>query len=129
MTLREMGGVWTGNDNLEIGGLVYKPRDYNLWDADQIQGCVCDPPYTGHNCSLKSCPYGDDYSVRFDPYGQITHHEVMRIECAANQGSFRFAFRGVSSEEIPFDAPQGRVKHILEKMTSIDSISVSMTSR
>ncbi|GMH92357.1 hypothetical protein TrST_g2898 [Triparma strigata] len=128
MTLREMGGVWTGNDNLEIGGLVYKPRDYNLWDADQIQGCVCDPPYTGHNCSLKSCPYGDDYSVRFDPYGQITHHEVMRIECAANQGSFRFAFRGVSSEEIPFDAPQGRVKHILEKMTSIDSISVSMTS-
>ena len=128
MTLREMGGVWTGNDNLDFEGLVFKPRDYNLWDADQIQGCVCDPPYTGHNCSLKACPYGDDYSIYEDQYGIRTHNEVMRWECSATSGSFRFSFRGVSSDEIPFDAPVGRLKYILEKMTSISSVSISMTS-
>ncbi|GMI55210.1 hypothetical protein TeGR_g1051, partial [Tetraparma gracilis] len=33
---------------------------YNLWDAEQIQGCVCDYSYTGHDCSQMTCSKGDD---------------------------------------------------------------------
>ena len=33
---------------------------YNLWDADQIYGCVCDHGWTGHACSQKLCEKGDD---------------------------------------------------------------------
>ena len=34
--------------------------DYHLWDQDKNQACVCDPGYTGHDCSLRECPRGDD---------------------------------------------------------------------
>jgi len=123
-----MGGIWTGSDNLDFEGAIFKPRTYDLWDGDQIRGCVCDQPYTGFNCSLKMCPTGDDFTQPKDKYGMPTHNEVMRIECGAARGSFRFTFRGQSSEEIPYDAPYGRVKHILEKMKTIDSISLTMSS-
>lgn len=128
LTLAQMGGIWTGNDNLDFDGAVFKPRDYDLWDADQIRGCVCDPPYTGFNCSLKACPVGDDYTQPRDKYGMPNHNEVMRIECAASRGSFRFTFRGETSDEIPYNAPYGRVKHILESMSTISSISLAMSS-
>jgi hypothetical protein len=33
---------------------------YSLWDAEKIQGCVCDPGYSGYDCSDRLCPKGDD---------------------------------------------------------------------
>lgn len=34
--------------------------NYNHWDADKSQICVCDPGFTGHDCSLRTCPLGRD---------------------------------------------------------------------
>jgi hypothetical protein len=31
-----------------------------VWDAKKIQGCVCDPKYSGFDCSEQICPNGDD---------------------------------------------------------------------
>lgn len=28
--------------------------------AATVQGCLCDDGYEGHDCSLRTCPYGDD---------------------------------------------------------------------
>lgn len=33
---------------------------YDLWDADSMQTCVCDPGWSGFDCSKRSCPVGDD---------------------------------------------------------------------
>ena len=33
---------------------------YDLWDADLIRGCICDPGYEGYACDLVSCDKGDD---------------------------------------------------------------------
>jgi len=33
---------------------------YQLWDSDMAQACVCDPYYTGADCSRRQCPRGDD---------------------------------------------------------------------
>ena len=33
---------------------------YTNWDANKRQACVCDPYYTGTDCSLKQCPRGDN---------------------------------------------------------------------
>jgi len=30
-----------------------------LWDAHKTRGCVCDPKYTGLDCSIRMCPRGD----------------------------------------------------------------------
>jgi hypothetical protein len=27
----------------------------DVWDAEMIFGCVCDPGFTGHDCSLRKC--------------------------------------------------------------------------
>lgn len=32
----------------------------SVWDAHIIHGCVCDPGWVGHDCSLLECPKGDD---------------------------------------------------------------------
>lgn len=34
--------------------------DYNLWDADKNQACVCDPGFFGPDCGLRDCPRGND---------------------------------------------------------------------
>jgi len=39
---------------------ISKSVDYKLWDSDKNQACVCDPGYSGIDCSLRSCPRGDD---------------------------------------------------------------------
>ncbi|GMF17472.1 unnamed protein product [Phytophthora fragariaefolia] len=33
---------------------------YTLWDQEKIMGCVCDANYEGHDCSMRTCPKGDD---------------------------------------------------------------------
>jgi hypothetical protein len=39
---------------------ITSPYEYRLWDADQNSACVCDPGYSGIDCSLRDCPKGDD---------------------------------------------------------------------
>lgn len=34
--------------------------EYNLWDADKNQACVCDRGYFGADCSQRECPRGND---------------------------------------------------------------------
>ena len=41
-------------------GGITSPYEYRLWDADANSACVCDTGYGGIDCSLRSCPRGDD---------------------------------------------------------------------
>ena len=36
------------------------PYVYDNWDAHKIYSCDCDTDYFGYDCSLRSCPRGDD---------------------------------------------------------------------
>ena len=42
------------------GTELYSVFDYGLWDGDKNQACVCDPRWSGNDCSLRKCPLGDD---------------------------------------------------------------------
>jgi len=42
------------------GTELYSVYDYGLWDGDMNQACVCDPRWSGNDCSLRKCPFGDD---------------------------------------------------------------------
>jgi hypothetical protein len=46
--------------SLPHGSALYKSPTYNLWDASKVAGCICDPGFYGHDCSLKQCPGGHD---------------------------------------------------------------------
>ena len=57
--------------------------DYTtIWDADKIQGCYCDYPNFGYDCSLRQCPTGDD------PLTTGQKNAVQLVECIASGGSF-----------------------------------------
>jgi len=39
---------------------VSTPFEYRLWDASSRRACICDPSFSGFDCSLRLCPRGDD---------------------------------------------------------------------
>jgi len=88
-----------------------RPRiNYNHWDADQIQGCVCDPGFSGHDCAIKECPRGDDPTTT----GQ--QNELMKVACTADGGYWFFSFRGETSRAIPYNAGYGTVSSTFESL-------------
>jgi hypothetical protein len=58
------------------------PNDPYRWDYDKLQGCKCDEGYEGHDCSLRSCPLGDDPRTQWYTRGQpnprmrLPHNEL-----------------------------------------------------
>ena len=49
---------------------------YNeVWDAAMVQGCMCDYPWVGFDCSERECPRGDD------PLTVGQSDEVQLVEC------------------------------------------------
>lgn len=53
---RKIDSAGTGNYYEGAKGTT----QYRLWDMDMAQTCVCDPGYTGADCSRRQCPRGDD---------------------------------------------------------------------
>jgi hypothetical protein len=53
---------------------------YNHWDSDKSQMCVCDSGFTGHDCSMRSCPLGRDPLVAAS---SICGNEPCRAEVQA----------------------------------------------
>ena len=35
-------------------------HQYDSWDADKLFGCKCDSGYTGYDCSVRTCPTGEN---------------------------------------------------------------------
>jgi hypothetical protein len=48
------------SDVVAYGTELYQVHKYGLWDAQKNRACVCDPRWTGDDCSQKKCPRGDD---------------------------------------------------------------------
>merc|ERR1711871_1777119 len=48
------------SDVVAYGTELYQVHKYGLWDAQKNRACVCDPRWTGDDCSLRKCPRGDD---------------------------------------------------------------------
>jgi len=84
-----------GEDNGELIGATYSTP----WDAAMVRGCNCKvthlgpfpllAAWKGYDCSLRTCPTGDDPST---PNGL---HEVQTIRCYATAGYFLLTFREI----------------------------------
>jgi hypothetical protein len=57
------GGFYSFSDSVNkvnsFDGVTI-PFAYNLWDGEKNTKCVCDAGYTGSDCSMRTCPRGDD---------------------------------------------------------------------
>eukprot|EP00941_MAST-03F_sp_MAST-3F-sp1_P004447 g4447.t1 len=127
------------------------PDDSTLWDADKIRGCECDtdgysyaPPYagdvndwTGYNCSLRTCPYGNPLT------NKSGKAEIQTVTCTDDVGStspsgsgFYLTYNGETTELISVDAvasaletPDGSsVEEKLESLSTIGDVHVTFDS-
>jgi len=117
-TLRDAGAEFNGIS------LVKAPVDYSNWDADKIQGCVCDPGWQGYDCSLRSCPMGRDPTTMTDDDTE----EVYELQCQADSGFFAIFILGYYTEPIPFDATPADLKYTLESISNVGTVHVEMTA-
>merc|ERR1711871_15045 len=94
-------------ETLPSGTHIYEINKYELWDAHKNRACKCDPMYTGNDCSLRKCPYGDDplTVTGFDPsnsdgtgttsaYKQSAERQSLYIDSVVgrNTGTFTLTF-------------------------------------
>jgi len=114
-TMREAAAEFDGLS------LVRAPVSYDHWDADKIQGCLCDAGWMGFDCSFRTCPYGRD------PTEKVQHREAEFIlQCQADSGYFSILALGGYTPAIPFDADPGYLKYALESISQVGSVTVSM---
>lgn len=62
---------------------------YNQWDKNQARGCLCDPYFTGPDCSLRKCPVGDDVLTTEVECGGVSNgmqvDEVQKVTVSADR--------------------------------------------
>lgn len=92
-----------------------------VWDVDKIYGCMCDSAHEGYDCSLKSCPRGDDPLTT----GQV--NEIQLLKCAAIGGTFLLSYNGVSTKPIPYDASAATVQAALLTIVQITAVKVTFS--
>mmetsp|Transcript_10842 Transcript_10842/g.14124 ORF Transcript_10842/g.14124 Transcript_10842/m.14124 type:complete len:663 (+) Transcript_10842:334-2322(+) len=95
------------------------PNDPNTWDAEMVYGCLCDAGWTGYDCSLRLCPFGDD------PVTEDQENEIQEVSCTGDSGSFYMTFREAITEEISYAASASELEAYLEALDTIEDVSVT----
>ncbi|KAG7401421.1 hypothetical protein PHYBOEH_001413 [Phytophthora boehmeriae] len=110
--------------NGEIMGWTYGavPNKKETWDYDMIQGCKCSPGWEGHDCSLRSCPTGDD------PMTLRQQNEVQILVCKGSSGFFTLKFRDAATPQLPFSTPVTLLASALEALTTIGKVLVTYST-
>ena len=122
MSMYELA-IWA-NKNGDATEYTYgiNPNNPYTWDGQQIFGCLCDEGFFGYDCSLRSCPAGDDPGTYDD------HVEVQLLRCVADTGTFQLSFRQAVTPPIPFNITTAALRLVLESLPTITKISLFSTS-
>lgn len=109
------------DENGDATDYVYgsDPNAGETWDARRAYGCECDEGYSGYDCTLRSCPTGDDPGT----YDQVQERQILR--CDADGGSFALTFRQQQTAAIAWNATASEVELALEQLSTITQLSVA----
>jgi len=94
---------------LPLGTHIWQEHHYDLWDSKKNRACKCDPMWTGYDCSLRKCPFGDDpltvtsydkdassggTDVEYSPFTQKAEKQSLWIESSSGRltGTFTLTF-------------------------------------
>mmetsp|Transcript_7391 Transcript_7391/g.15201 ORF Transcript_7391/g.15201 Transcript_7391/m.15201 type:complete len:603 (+) Transcript_7391:425-2233(+) len=95
-------------------GVCRETDEYVLpWEADRWFGCLCDEGYAGYDCSIRTCPRGDD------PLTGAQVNDVQLIECLADFGTFTLNYGGDTTTPIPVEAT---VAELMEALNGLPSL-------
>lgn len=88
---------------MTFSSLIRPPVNYNNWEADKLQSCLCDEGWEGYDCSQRSCPKGRDPTVASNTAHSLTDRaeEVFVLQCQADAGFFSILALGRYVVSIP----------------------------
>jgi hypothetical protein len=104
------------------------------WDHDMIQGCSCDKywyhgplkwdisDFAGYDCSILTCPTGDD------PLTTGGVYETQTLHCEASSGTFTLTFRQQTTSAIAFDATAATVKAAFSLLKTVRAVTVTYSA-
>jgi hypothetical protein len=100
------------------------PNNPLTWDAEMIMGCVCNEGYHGYDCSLMSCPTGDN------PDSRLQQDETQVLTCIDGDatGTVTFRYKEVLSEPVDVSAMSHTLQAALEAMPNIRRVHVFQTN-
>lgn len=95
------------------------PNDAAVWDYDKVQGCLCDDGFAGYDCSLRTCPTGDDPMTS----GQLD--EVQDLYCEDDgDGYLKLTFREATTTTIAASATVATLQAALEALPTVQKVKV-----
>ena len=97
------------------------PNNPHTWDYDMIQGCACDDGYHGYDCSLMTCPTGDN------PHTEDQENEIQLLTCtaASTAATLGLTFRTKSlATPLAYNAKLSDLEAALEGLASITDVNV-----
>ena len=96
------------------------PNNPLTWDYDQVHGCLCSTGFEGYDCSLKSCPKGDN------PLTPHQSNEIQQITCqdSDSTGIFVLEFRDEISVTLNADDTISELKSALNTLSTITEVKV-----
>ncbi len=92
---------------------------YSGWDQDMLQSCACENGWEGPACDLQSCPKGDDPDT-----AGVYEMQLLECKCTTCQGGIYLTFQGDTTLAIPYDASDDIIAYQLNKLSTIEKISV-----
>lgn len=106
-----------------------------LWDYNKARQCLCDRGYEGYDCSLRTCPKGDDPLTDCDTAGaggEVSDIQELSFGAAATAGHFTLTFTDMfngnyTTRPIALSAGDMHANtHALGKQTAADIQSALM---
>jgi len=122
LSMAELAIKATSNGDAAATTYGSDPNDGGTWDAHRLFHCLCDDGYEGYDCSLRSCPTGDDPATYADA------REQQLFQCAADSGTFTATFRQQTTGAINANATKAEFVSALEELSSINKVEVRFSS-
>ena len=141
-TMREMA-IYHRDEYMSPQPVVYGslPNNPATWDSETIMGCIADvygysdsgqtniiaPVLDSTRSDKYSCPRGYNYKLKGNRTS-TTFRETQSFVCSAQAGFFHMSFRGVTSQNISYDATVLEFKQALLNVPSIGAIQLSLST-
>jgi hypothetical protein len=102
------------------------PNKKETWDYDMLRGCLCSAGWEGFDCSLRSCPTGDDPLTKYLADGRTEQaNEVQELFCTGTSGFFSLRFRDAATPQLPFTTTASTLQTALSALSTINDVRVT----
>jgi hypothetical protein len=120
LDMNALAALATVNGDLSNSTYGETPNNPATWDAFRLFGCLCDAQYTGYDCSLYTCPFGDDPNTR----AQLDEQQKISCSDTDSVGNIVLTFRQQTTASLSPTSSTADVKAALEALSSVGRVNV-----